>query len=47
MVIGKISNYLQTEPSYIKGQIIRLENIDNDYHVAKTIAKEINQGVYI
>ena len=47
MVIGKISNYLQTEPSYIKGQIIRLENIDNDYHVAKSIAKEINQGVYI
>ena len=47
MTIGIINDYIQTEKTYIKGQIIRLENLDNEYHVAKTIAKEINQGIYI
>ena len=47
MVIGSIANFQQAEPTYIKGRIIRLENLDDDFHVANTIAKEINLGIYI
>lgn len=47
MAIGTISQYLQEEPSYIKGKIIRLEGLDEDYHVALAISEEINKGVYI
>lgn len=46
-VIGKISDYLQDEISFIKGKLIRLENISDDFHVATDIANEISQGVFI
>lgn len=47
MVIDILANYLQSENTYIKGKIIRLENLNDDFHVAKTIAAEINQGIFI
>lgn len=47
MAIDNIANYLRETPSYIKGKVIRLENIEDDFHVVNTIAKEINNGVYI
>ena len=47
MAIGTINEYLQAEKSYIKGQIIRLENIGEDYHIVNAIASEINKGVFI
>ena len=49
MTIGAIDNlynYKTTEDSYFKGQIIRL-NIEDDFHVANTIAKELYQGIYL
>lgn len=46
-VIDTIGNYLQVEPTYIKGRIIRLENLDNDFHVAKVISEELYKGVFI
>lgn len=46
-IIDKIINYIQTEPSYIKGQIIRLENLNDDFHIANTIASEVNKGLFI
>lgn len=46
-VIDKIENYLQVEPTYIKGKIIRLEDLEANYHVANVIANEINKGVFI
>ena len=46
-VIDKIENYLQVEPTYIKGKIIRLEDIDANFYVANVIANEINKGVFI
>lgn len=45
--ISTISNFMKDEPTYIKGQIIRLENLGDDYHYARTIVDEINKGVYI
>lgn len=47
MTIGKISDYIQTDLTYIKGKLIRLEDFAEDYHVANSIAGEINKGVYI
>lgn len=46
MRIGKISEFLQEDYSYIKGQLIRLE-IGDDTNYLNQIANEINKGVYI
>lgn len=46
-VIDKIENYLQVEPTYIKGKIIRLEDLEEDFHIAKVISDEIYKGVFI
>lgn len=47
MIIGKIEDYIRTEETYIKGKIIRLPEINEDFHIANEIAKEINLGIYI
>lgn len=35
------------KPGYFKGQIIRLEDIGDDFHVTNSIANELYKGVYI
>ena len=47
MTIGKLEDYIQPTESYIKGKIIRLDDIAEDYHVATVIAEELNKGVFI
>lgn len=47
MAIGTMREYLQPNESYIKGQLIRLENEDLDYHILLELATEINKGVFI
>jgi hypothetical protein len=47
MVIGKIADYIRIEETYIKGKLIRLEGIEEDFHIINTIANELNKGVYI
>ena len=47
MRIGTIEQFQQSTPTYIKGQLIRLENMGDDYHVSSAIANEIYKGVYI
>ena len=39
--------YMTNEYGYFKGQIIRLENIGDDSHIANAIAAELYKGVYI
>ena len=46
MVIDTIANYIQSEPTFIQGQIIRI-NINEDYHLAAAIASEVHRGIYI
>ena len=46
MTIGTIADYIQTEPTFIQGQIIRID-LAEDYHIAATIASEIHRGIYI
>ena len=47
MRIGTIQEFLRSEPSYIKGKLIRLEGTDNNFHTVNEIANEINKGVFI
>ena len=47
MRIGKIEDYIKPEPTYIKAKLIRLEDLGEDYHMANTIANEIDKGVYM
>ena len=46
-IIGTVENYQQEDPTYIKGKLIRLEDLGESFLVANTIANELNQGVYI
>ena len=45
--IGTINEFLQSEPSFIRGTLIRIENINEDFHAVNTIAEEISKGIYI
>lgn len=47
MRIGKIVDFLQEDYSYIKGKIIRLEDIADDTTYLNQIANEIYKGVFI
>ena len=47
MRIGTIQEFIRETPTYIKGRIIRLENIGEDFHYISELAKEFNKGVFI
>ena len=48
MIIGKIADYRQAEPSYIKGRLIRLMNSETlDFHGLSELSNEIYKGVFI
>ena len=47
MVIGKIADYIQSDISYIKGRIIRIEDLNEDFHMLTAISDEIFKGVFI
>lgn len=46
-IIDTIRNYVYTTPTYIKGKIIRIEGLEDDYHVANEIAREMYLGMFI
>lgn len=45
--IGLLGDYIKSERTFIKGQLIRYGGIDLDDHEAEELAKEFNMGVYI
>ena len=45
--IGTIADFIQSDKSFIKARLIRLEDLADDYHMSSEIAKEIEQGVFI
>lgn len=55
MAIGKIKDYIGNTWSYgnivskgyIKGKLIRLDDINEDFHMVNAISGELNKGVYI
>lgn len=54
MAIGTIADYInnywiygtKTSKNYIKGKIIRIENLHDDFHLIKSISEEIYKGGY-
>lgn len=47
MRIGRIVDFLLLEPQYIKARIIRLEGMDEDFHLVNELVNEIYKGVFI
>lgn len=47
MRIGNISEFQKDDRTYIEGSIIRLEGLQEDYHIASEIIQEIEKGVFI
>lgn len=47
MRIDKLSNFITADESFVKGQLIRLNDISEDYHMAQVIADELFNGLYI
>ena len=50
MRIGKLKDFLnpnKAQYQYIKGKIIRLESLGEEFHMISTIAEEINKGVFV
>ena len=47
MTIGIIGTLAEYTGSWVKGQLIRLEDIIKDAHTANVIYDEINKGVYL
>lgn len=45
--IGTIREYLRPEKTYIKGNLIRLEGLDEDTNYITNIGEELNKGVFI
>lgn len=47
MRIGTIGEFIRPEKSYIKGQLIRIEDFEEDFHILNEIANEVNKGVFV
>lgn len=47
MRIGKIADYIRSEPTYIKGKLIRVSEIGEDFNVINELANEFNKGAFI
>lgn len=47
MVIDSLANYLNVAGAYVKGKVIRLDDLDGDHHLANEISKEMNMGVFV
>lgn len=45
--IGILEDYIEANHNYIRGQLIRLEHLSDDYHMSTEISNEISKGVYI
>lgn len=47
MRIGKVEDFIKPEKTYIKGQLIRIEDVPVDTHMLNAIAEELNKGVFM
>lgn len=47
MRIGSFGEFLTPEESYMKGKLIRIGGISDDYHICNEIGKEANLGFFI
>jgi len=50
MATGKLSDYMNSDDFplvYVKGQLIRLESVEDDFHIADAIYQEVNKGFFV
>jgi hypothetical protein len=50
MAIGTLNEYMtssEIDKVYVKGQLIRLETINDDFHVVDAIYQEVNKGFFV
>ena len=49
MTIGKLEDYETSsfDRTFVKGQMIRLEDVDDDFHIIDAIYQEVNKGFYV
>ena len=47
MVITTLAAFVSNTQHFYKGQLIRLNSLNQDSHMANEIYNEINKGVYI
>lgn len=50
MRINTLGNYITSsdyDKVYVKGQLIRIDNLDDDFHVADVIYQEVNKGFFV
>lgn len=45
--VGTISDFISSEPQYIRGRLIRIDGIKEDFHIVQQISQELQKGVYI
>ncbi len=45
--IGKIEQFIGQERQYVKGQLIRFEDLTEDTHVLTTLSNELYKGVFV
>lgn len=48
MTLGKPSDFIKEgEQNYFKGKLVRMNSLNEDYHILNAIADELNKGVFI
>lgn len=47
MRIDTLNNFINNEESYMKGKLIRIEDIIEDYHIVNELGREVNLGFFI
>ena len=50
MAIGRLAEYSlsnELDKVYVKGQLIRVDTINDDFHVIDAIYQEVNKGFYV
>lgn len=45
-IIGRLADYVYNEEGYVKGKLIRLTGLEEDYHITNSISGEVNQGFF-
>lgn len=45
--IGTINDYIKEEETFIQGEFIRFNSLNDDYHIASAINDEFKRGIYI
>ncbi|MBO4795574.1 MAG: hypothetical protein J5547_05765 [Clostridia bacterium] len=45
--IGKLSEFIGTSQTFVRGRLIRITGLDDDTHIAQIIADELARGIYM